>query len=166
MPKTYACAWAHTSVTSPYSTAMALLSTLKYFILQCKYKSKTAFVRNGTSHHLHVLGTGGQHYTFLTSVIHGGRYGQFHYLTSLFHKVFWLQLKVTTLLSGITQNMTEHRTDMKRQPHKFGSKRYVQTINKEIQSQYYGVHSSISNMQTNNATKKELWKHAKLTVLM
>lgn len=36
---------------------------------------------NGTSDHVHVLGTGGQLHTFLTSVIHGGQCGQFHYLT-------------------------------------------------------------------------------------
>jgi hypothetical protein len=47
--------------------------------------------------------------------------------------------------------MIEHRNNTKKPPHKFGSKRYVQATNKDIQSQYYGVHSS-----TNNATDMEL----------
>ena len=35
-------------------------------------------------------------------------------------------------------------------------------MNKDIQSQYYGVHSSAPNMQINNATNKELWKNENL----
>jgi hypothetical protein len=61
-------------------------------------------------------------------------------------------------------HITWQSTEMtgKKHPYKFGYEKYVQTMNKEIQCQYYGVHSSTANMHINNATNKALWKNENL----